>query len=133
MPCSTPADRFHMLLCPLGLQPGHLGQFDGADRREILEMAGQDAPVPAQIVMQTKFADGAVLFEVRRELSKLDRHGVLLLSPCRRCIAVERGGGTLRNRRIWGKRQSPPRPCLVPAIEASVSPCGTFPLSGILI
>src|SRR4051794_12968062 len=70
------ADRFHVTLFPFGFQAGDLGQFGGADRGEILGMAEQHAPRVSEVVVQEKFANRAVLFEVRGCLPELNGHWV---------------------------------------------------------
>jgi hypothetical protein len=65
------AQWFDIALFPLGFQTR---QFRGAQGGVVFWVAEQDAPAIAKIRMEAKLPDGAVLFEIRSNVSKLDGH-----------------------------------------------------------
>ena len=63
-----------MAFVPFRFQAGGFAEFRGADRRTVLRMTKQDASRLPEPLVEANAAFGAVLLEVRRDLSELNAH-----------------------------------------------------------
>src|SRR5215510_11176637 len=68
------ADDLHAALVELGLDLGHVAEFGGADRREVLGMREQHRPFVADPLVEADLAFGGFRFEIRRSVVDSESH-----------------------------------------------------------
>lgn len=66
-------------LVELGFEAGDLPELGRADGREVLGVGKEDRPVSTHPLMKTDLAFGRLGLEVRRCITKLQRHALCLL------------------------------------------------------
>src|SRR5262245_34911143 len=86
------ADDLDAALVKFRLDPGHVSELGGADRREVLGMREQHNPGVADPIVKADLAVGRLSFEIRRGIVDLQRHR----SPPESSM---RGGDALASRR----------------------------------